>query len=167
MKPHRKANYAFVLVLFCTTALAQPPVDYYVSLAKMRDRLVHVRIHVAGTSAEREVQLPVWNALYQVRDFAQYVRRVTAKDATGRELPVRKLDKTTWRIYHAESGAEIEYDILADQPGPYGSQLNSEHGFFNLAELLMYPTDARDSLMTVTWSRPLSTGNPVRVSMMW
>ncbi|MBZ5646866.1 MAG: PDZ domain-containing protein [Acidobacteriia bacterium] len=152
MKPHRKANYAFVLVLFCTTALAQPPVDYYVSLAKMRDRLVHVRIHVAGTSAEREVQLPVWNALYQVRDFAQYVRRVTAKDATGRELPVRKLDKTTWRIYHAESGAEIEYDILADQPGPYGSQLNSEHGFFNLAELLMYPTDARDSLMTVTFT---------------
>ena len=24
-----------------------------------------------------------------------------------------------------------------------------------------------ESLMTVTWSRPLSTGNPVRVSMMW
>ncbi len=151
MNPLRNARSGIVLLLLCTTALAQPPVDYYLSLAKMQDHLVHVRIHVAGTSAERDVQLPVWNALYQVRDFAQYVRRVTAKDATGRELPVRKLDKTTWRIYQAESGAEIEYDILADQPGPYGSQLNAEHGFFNLAEVLMYPTDARDSLMTVTF----------------
>ena len=134
------------------SACAQSPIDYHVSLAKMRDHLVHVRIHVAGASAERQVQLPVWNALYQVRDFAQYVRRVTAHDATGRELPVRKIDKTTWRIYRAESGAEIEYDILADQPGPYGAQLNPEHAFFNLAQVLMYPTDARDSLMTVTFT---------------
>ena len=27
-------------------------------------------------SAQRELQLPVWNALYQVRDFAQYVNWV-------------------------------------------------------------------------------------------
>ncbi len=153
MKLLRKAVLRFLLLLLLgATAWAQTPIDYHVSLAKMREHLVHVRIHVAGTSAERQVQLPVWNALYQVRDFAQYVRRVTARDATGRALPVRKIDKTTWRIYHAESGAEIEYDILADQPGPYGAQLNTEHAFFNLAQLLMYPTDARDSLMTVTFT---------------
>ena len=153
MKPSSKLVSLFlVLLAFGVPAAAQSPIDYHVSLADLRDRLVHVRIHVAGTSAERQVQLPVWNALYQVRDFAQYVRRVTARDATGRQLPVRKMDKTTWRIYHAESGAEIEYDILADQPGPYGSQLTPEHAFFNLAQLLMYPTDARDSLMTLTFS---------------
>jgi predicted metalloprotease with PDZ domain len=141
-----------MLLVLGASASAQSAIDYHISLARMREHLVHVRIHVAGTSAERQVQLPVWNALYQVRDFAQYVRRVTAKDATGRSLPVRKIDKTTWRIYRAESGAEIEYDILADQPGPYGAQLNAEHAFLNLAELLMYPTDARDSLMTVTFT---------------
>ncbi len=152
MKPLSRTVLLFILLaLFAVSAAAQSPIDYHVSLAKRSEHLVHVRIHVAGTSAEREVQLPVWNALYQVRDFAQYVRRVTARDATGRSLPVRKIDKTSWRIYQAESGADIEYDILTDQPGPYGAQLNTEHAFFNLAELLMYPTDARDSLMTVTF----------------
>ncbi len=172
----RRLVTAFLLLVCCAPAVAQqPPVDYYVSLAKMRDRLVHVRIHVAGTSSERDVQLPVWNALYQVRDFAQYVRRVTAKDASGRALPVRKMDKTTWRIYRAESGAEIEYDILADQPGPYGAQLSSEHAFFNLAEILMYPADSRDALMSVTfldlpadWNvatvlAPLNPGEPPKM----
>jgi len=153
LKRSSKALFLFFLLpALAVAAAAQSPIDYHVSLAKMSEHLVHVRIHVAGTSAERAVQLPVWNALYQVRDFAQYVRRVTARDAAGRELPVRKIDKTTWKVYHAESGAEIEYDILADQPGPYGAQLNTEHAFFNLAEVLMYPTDARDSLMTVSFT---------------
>jgi len=141
----------FVLVRSALAAPA-PPVDYYVSLAKAGEHLVHVRIHLAGTSAQREVQLPAWNALYQIRDFAQNVRRVTAVNGAGESLPVRKIDKTTWRISGAESGAEVEYDILADQPGPYGAQLTTEHAFFNLAQILMYPVDARDSPMTVTFT---------------
>src|SRR5574341_65771 len=134
------------------TAAAVPPVDYTVSLANAREHMLGVRIHVAGTSAERDMQLPVWNALYQVRDFAQNVRSVTATNPAGDALPVRKLDKTTWRISGAESGAEVEYDLLADQPGPYGAQLTTEHAFFNLAQILMYPVDARESPMTVTFT---------------
>ncbi len=140
--------------IFCSTALtwAAPPVDYTISLAQARQHLLQVRIHVAGTSAERDVQLPVWNALYQVRDFAQYVRSVSARNAAGQPLPVRKLDKTTWRISHAESGADIEYQVLANLPGPYGAHANGTHVFLNLALVLMYPVDARESPMTVTFT---------------
>ena len=116
-----------------------------------KQHVVHVRIHLSGTSAERDVQLPAWNALYQIRDFAQNVRSVHAHDAANNELPVRKLDKTTWRISHAESGAEVEYDIYLDQPGPFGAQYNSDHAFLIWRRFLMYPMDARDSQMTVTF----------------
>jgi predicted metalloprotease with PDZ domain len=133
-------------------AAAAPPVDYTISLANAREHLLTVRIHVAGTSAERDMQLPVWNALYQVRDFAQYVRRVTAKNAAGQPLPVRKLDKTTWRVSRAESGADIEYEILAELPGPFGAHANGTHVFLNLAMVLMYPVDSRDAPMTVTFT---------------
>ena len=139
------------LIFVSLAAVAAPPVDYYVTLLNAKQHVVHVRIHLSGTSAERDVQLPAWNALYQIRDFAQNVRSVHARDAGNNELPVRKLDKTTWRISHAESGAEVEYDIYLDQPGPFGAQYNSEHAFFNLAQVLMYPLDARDSQMTVTF----------------
>src|SRR3954467_1786373 len=139
------------LVFASVAALAAPPVDYYVTLVSSQQHLVHVRIHLSGTSAERDVQLPAWNALYQIRDFAQNVRSVHARDAASNELPVRKLDKTTCRISHAESGAEVEHDIYLGQPGPFGAQYNSDHAFLNLAQVLMYPMDARESQMTVTF----------------
>jgi predicted metalloprotease with PDZ domain len=102
-----------------------------------------VKILLSPGASERDVQLPVWNALYQVRDFSQYVNWVKAKTVSGQPIAVRKLDKTTWHLSGTVSGAEIEYEIVADQSGPFGAQLNSQHAFFNLAEILMYPVDGR------------------------
>ena len=70
---------------------------------------------------------------------------------------VRKIDKTTWHLSGIASGAEIEYEILADQSGPFGAQLNSQHAFFNLAEILMYPVDARTSPVEISFT-DLPTG---------
>lgn len=149
----RLRRFSFiVLLLACSAAFAAPPVDYTVSLRDARAHLVHVRMQLAGTSAEREVQMPVWNALYQIRDFAQFIRTVSAHNAQGKRLPIRKVDKTTWRISNAESGAVVDYEIYADNPGPYGAQVSGNHAFFNLAQLLMYPVDSRDSAMTVTFT---------------
>jgi predicted metalloprotease with PDZ domain len=120
-------------------------ITYQVSLAGFQQHLVRVRIKLGGGFAQRDVQLPVWNALYQVRDFSQYVNWVRARNLSGQPLPVSKLDKTTWRIADAAGGAEVEYEIFADQPGPYGAQLNAHHAFFNLAEILMYPVNGRQS----------------------
>ncbi|HSE47588.1 MAG TPA: PDZ domain-containing protein [Terriglobales bacterium] len=150
-----RRQIALTLLLFAAvTAWASPavPVDYTVSLRDARAHLVRVRMQLAGTAAERDIQLPVWNALYQIRDFAQYVRYVRATDAQGRALPVRKLDKTTWRISGAEAGASVEYLVYADVSGPYSMQVNNEHAFFNLAQLLMYPVDAREAAMTVKFT---------------
>jgi predicted metalloprotease with PDZ domain len=91
----------------------------------------------------RQVQLPVWNALYQVRDFSQFVNWVKAIARTGEALAVEKIDKTTWQIDGASSGAIVEYEMVADEGGPYGAQLNARHAFFNLAEILMYPVEGR------------------------
>jgi len=155
----RAARLATILILLCASAgsvaaqaVPSVPVDYFVSLREAGRHLIHVRMQLAGTSRERDVQLPVWNALYQIRDFAQYVRYVHAVDSSGRALIVRKLDKTTWRISGAESGAVVDYLVYADTPGPYGLQANAQHVFMNLAELLMYPVDARESPMTVTFT---------------
>ncbi|MGH9555632.1 MAG: M61 family metallopeptidase, partial [Terriglobales bacterium] len=139
-----------LLALLVLRAQAAPTVDYTLSLAQARHHILKVRVHLTGTSAQRDLRLPVWNALYQVRDFAQYVLRVGAKDATGKALPVRKVDTSTWRISNAESGAEVEYDLLVNQPGPYSAHVNGTHAFLNLALVLMYPVDARDAAMTVT-----------------
>ena len=55
------------------------------------------------------------------------------------------VNRSRWRIRDAAGGAKVEYEILTDEPGPYGAQLNANHGFFNLAEILMYPLDGRSA----------------------
>lgn len=153
------------LVLICFAALAampargqnsQPsshaPVRYIVSLANRTEHLVEVRILLGPGASERDLQLPVWNALYQVRDFSQYVNWVRARTGGGQALAMSKTDKTTWHLSGAAKGAEIDYEILADQSGPFGAQLNPQHAFFNLAEILMYPVEGRDSPVEVSFT---------------
>jgi predicted metalloprotease with PDZ domain len=126
-----------------------PPVRYVISLADASQHLVKVKLLLAPGAGERDLQLPVWNALYQIRDFAQYVNWVRGRDNVGHPLVISKADKSRWQLSGAEGGAEIEYEIFADQSGPFGAQLNAHHAFFNLAEILMYPVDARASPMQV------------------
>lgn len=119
------------------------PVYYTVSLLHPEQHLLHVNIQIPPGGEVRELQLPVWNALYQVRDFSQYVNWVRARTPSGRVLEVRKVDKSRWQVLRAEGGAFVEYEIFADARGPFGAQLNSHHAFLNLAEVLMYPVDLR------------------------
>src|ERR1700730_9053847 len=108
-------------------------VAYTVSLSSPERHRVEVQIILPAGAAQRELQLPVWNALYQIRDFAQYVNWVRGKDRSGHSLAVRELDKSRWQIQGAEDGAIVEYEIYVDSPGPFGAQLNLHHAFFNLA----------------------------------
>jgi len=151
----RPARQIAFLTLLCCLALAlsHAATNYTISLANPEQHLLEVQIILPEGSARRELQLPVWNALYQVRDFAQYVNWVRAKDRAGRALAVRELDKSRWQIAGAEAGAVVEYQIFADSPGPFGAQFNSHHAFFNLAQVLMYPVDARNAPMVVRFNQ--------------
>ena len=144
----------FALPALSSMSLAQsaPRVAYTVSLASPEQHLVEVQIILPAGAAQRELQLPVWNALYQVRDFAQYVNWARAKNRSGNPLPLRELNKSCWQVQGAQDGAIVEYQIYVDSPGPFGAQLNSHHAFFNLAQLLMYPVDARSAPMNVRFS---------------
>jgi predicted metalloprotease with PDZ domain len=147
------------LLLSLALARSNAATNYAISLANPEQHLVEVQITLPEGSSQRELQLPVWNAIYQVRDFAQYINWVRAKepakgnDHAGRALPVRALDKSRWLIIGAESGAVVDYQISVDSPGPFGAQFNSHHAFFNLAQVLMYPTDARNAPMAVRFSQ--------------
>jgi len=135
-------------------SIAQSPasVAYEVSLSSPEQHLVEVQIFLPAGAAQRELQLPVWNALYQVRDFSQFVNWVRAKDRSGHPLSVRELDKSRWQISGVEGGAIVEYQIYVDSPGPFNAQLNTHHAFFNLAQILMYPVDARSAPLNLRFS---------------
>jgi predicted metalloprotease with PDZ domain len=142
-----------ILVLWVTLAHSSATTSYTISLANPEQHLVEVQIVLPEGLAQRQLQFPVWNALYQVRDFAQYVNWVRAKDRAGHPLGLRELNQSRWQISGAEAGAVVEYQIYVDSFGPFGAQLSSHHAFFNLAQLLMYPVDARNEPMAVRFDR--------------
>jgi predicted metalloprotease with PDZ domain len=143
----------WVLLLGIAASSSYATTNYTITLANPDRHLVDVQILLTDGLAQRELQLPVWNALYQVRDFAQYVNWVRAKDRSGRALALRKLDNSRWQISGAQSGAVIEYQMFVDSPGPFGAEFNSHHAFFNLAQVLMFPADERKDATVVRFNQ--------------
>jgi predicted metalloprotease with PDZ domain len=141
-----------LLLLSSATLFAADAVRYTISLAHPEQHLVHVNMQLPAGAAERDLQMPVWNALYQVRDFSQYVNWVKASDPAGHPLTITNEDKSLWRITGAANGATVEYETFADSAGPYNAQLNDEHAFFNFAEILIYAVDQRSAPTTVSFT---------------
>ena len=107
-----------------------------------------------------EFQLPVWNALYEVRDFAVNINHVKVYEGVPewlcdhcdtRDGRAEKSDKTSWKL--STSGEHpcvtFSYDIMTNEPGPFGSSLDLQHGFFNWAEVLVYRPDQRNAPVSV------------------
>jgi predicted metalloprotease with PDZ domain len=129
-------------------------VAYGVSFKRAAEHIVHVDAVTHQPVAE--FQLPVWNALYQVRDFASNVNRVKVFEGVPEWMCDRcdtqdgraaKRDKTTWAL--STSGdhpcVTFSYDIIANDVGPFGSSLDSQFGFFNWAQVLVYRPDQRNA----------------------
>jgi len=133
-------------------AQSSSPLIYTVSLAHPGNHLVHVIMQLGPGTSERELQLPVWTSLYQVRDFSQNIDWVKAANLSGQALPLRKVDKSRWKVSGATNGAAISYEIFSDQGTPYDTQLNDHHAFFHWAEILMYSVSERNSPLQVKFA---------------
>lgn len=122
---------------------------YSILLAEPARQLLRVNMAVSPTSPDLKIQLPVWNATYQVRDFAEHINWLRASDANGKRVETRKIDKTTWS---APNATTIEYEIAAVDEGPFGNQFDENHAFLNLAQMLVYPVGANNQLVTVKFN---------------
>jgi len=125
-------------------------IRYAVSLAHPERHLFHVTVEVPDVKDHLDLQMAAWDALYQIRDFSSHVQRVTAA-ADGQPARIEKLDKLTWRV-QAAGNVKITYETFWDDPGPFSSQLNSEHAFVNPAIILLYVPDRRHESVVLTIS---------------
>ena len=134
-------------------AAAQMPkaagVAYSIDTRDAAHHRLHVTIQLPEGPDQRELQMPVWNALYYVRDFSQYVLNLTATDRQKHPLPLRAITSSRWRLAGAAQGATIEYDFIAELPPPFGTVADAHHVFINPAEVLMYSDDTRNRALTV------------------
>jgi predicted metalloprotease with PDZ domain len=131
--------------LFVALFLARPAhatIDYTVSIAHPERHVISVTMRVPNAHDPLTLQMPAWNALYQIRDFSSHMMQVSARDAENHALPLVKLDKQTWQV-SASGTVTISYPIYWDEAGPFATQLNTDHAFLNLAMVLLYVPDRR------------------------
>lgn len=124
-------------------AFATDPVRYTLSLKDAGRHVIQITLELPPGAPTRELQLPVWNALYQVRDFSQYMSWIRVEDVAG-SSSISQINASRWRVNGAQKGARVIYEMVCDLPGPFGMQLNQQHAFFNLAEILLYQDGARN-----------------------
>jgi predicted metalloprotease with PDZ domain len=141
--------FPILCLAFCSSLRAT--IRYEVSLAHPEQHLFHITMIIPDVEGEVLVQIPAWNALYQIRDFSAHIQRVEAFElgaASGSEprqenpAAIEKIDKQTWRI-HAHGTVKVRYATYWDEPGPFATQLNQEHAFINPAMILMYVPERR------------------------
>ena len=130
--------------------LSPTPTEYFVSLADRAAHVAHVSIRIHEGYRKFTLYMPVWNALYQVRNFAANVENVQAQDASGAPAEVRNTRLSEWQIVAASPGCiVVKYDIHLDSSGPFGSTLSADHGFFNWAMVLMYAPSVRNQPLSL------------------
>jgi predicted metalloprotease with PDZ domain len=130
-----------LLFILTFSASSKATIQYVVSLDHPEQHLFHVTMTIPEVNGEVTVQMPAWNALYQIRDFSNHVRQVEAF-AGATMAPVEKRDKQTWRIT-GKGTITVSYAIFWDEAGPFASQLNAEHAFINPAMVFLYVPDRR------------------------
>jgi predicted metalloprotease with PDZ domain len=151
VKQLRSGRFARLAVLCAAAALfssairgdeAKNAIHYEFSLDHPETHLFHVAMIVPGVSGELIMQLPAWNALYQIRDFSNHVQHLDAHVESA-QVPVEKLDKQTWKIV-ASGTVRVDYATYWDEPGPFATQLNAEYSFVNPAMVFPYVQGRRN-----------------------
>jgi predicted metalloprotease with PDZ domain len=140
-----------LFILFLPATTVQATIRYTVSLAQPDAHLFHVTMVIPAVHNEVSVQLPAWNATYQIRDFASRVEDVRATDGASQTVVFRKLDTNTWEAAAAGT-VSVTYAVYWDEPGPFAAQLNFHHAFLNLAMILFYVPDRRQEDVRVNFA---------------
>jgi len=136
---------AALLLLFPLLAAAQAPVEisFIVAMSKPHTHLFDITVAIkrdASGPQDEQLVMPVWTpGSYLVREFERNVQDFAAHDATDQPLKWEKTNKNTWRIKtNGASEWYATYRVYANELSVRTSELNSEHAFWNNANLLMY-----------------------------
>jgi predicted metalloprotease with PDZ domain len=131
--------------------LSPAHVHYRIAVERRAEHTLHVSVSLDPGHEQARFRLPSWYALYQIRNFSQFLRIPKAIAADGSELPLHSVDKATWATSKGRRAATFEYDLVCNLPGPYGLEVNSDRITVNPALALVYFPDAQAEPLDVTF----------------
>jgi predicted metalloprotease with PDZ domain len=131
-------------------------VDYRIGLEERNAHLVNVEARFAVAGGEVDLKLAVWTpGSYLVREFERHVQDVACSTPDGGSLPVRKVDKSTWRVTAGEAKSlVVRYRVYANDLTVRSAHLDDTHAFLNGACIFLYVDALSKSEARVTVDPP-------------
>src|ERR1051325_9621843 len=137
------AALLFVLPIFAAAQAPAADISFPIAMPRPHTHLFEVDVAIkraANGPQEESLVMPVWTpGSYLIREFERNVQDFAAADAAGQLLKWEKTNKDTWRV--VTNGARewhATYRVYANELSVRTSELNSDHAFWNNANLLMY-----------------------------
>jgi predicted metalloprotease with PDZ domain len=168
------ASLTVLLFAFASLAAAQTSaadIAFTVAMTRPHTHMFEIDVAIkrgptATAPAQESLVMPVWTpGSYLVREFERHVEDFNALDGGGQTLKWEKINKNTWRVM--TNGARewhATYRVYANELSVRTSELNSNHAFWNNANLLMYPEGFLKSPATIRVVAPdvwkVATGLP-------
>ena len=135
------------------TQTSTPDIAYTVSMSKPATHLLEVEMRLKWNQMpdQAELKMPVWTpGSYLVREYARHVQDFAVKDASGKALGWRKINKNTWQVDSKGAGELVAtYRVYSNELTVRTNELNDEHGFWNNGALLMFPKGQLAAASTV------------------
>lgn len=127
---------------------------YRVRLADLDRHHFAVDCRIENPASEQRFSLPSWiPGSYLLREFARHVVDVAAESG-GRQLPVEKLDHSTWCCSGAAGDLTIRIRVLAHDESVRGAYLDRRRGYFNGPCVFVLPEGRETDNVQVTIERP-------------
>src|SRR5712671_838151 len=103
-----------------------------------------------------DVRLPVWTpGSYLIREHQRHVDGFSASDDSGRELPVEKIDKQTWRVRsEGVRRVRVSYRLGCFELTVRTNHVDPTHAFLNPAAACAYVVGQEDQPCTVRTELP-------------
>src|SRR5687767_14357695 len=163
-----------ILFLFGVSVFGQngfTNIAFTISMPRPHTHLFEIDVSIkreglVAVPAEELLVMPVWTpGSYLVREFERHVQDFEAKDEAGKPLKWEKINKNTWRVEtNGSRNWHATYKVYANELSVRTSELNSSHGYWNNANLLMYLEGFLTSPSTVRVVAPdvwkVATGLP-------
>lgn len=141
-------------------------ISFDVSFIEPQAHYAEVKMTVKGIEREYiDIKMPVWTpGSYLVREYSKNVESVSAVDAEGKNIDVKKISKNTWRVFSKKKKEiQFSYRLYGFEVSVRTNYIDDAHAFLSPAATFMYVDGYLNHPSTVTihphknWSK-VSTG---------
>lgn len=146
-------KFSFLLLSFLISISAWARYNYTLQWDKPNTHTYRITLETEPqTDDYTDVQAALWRpGRYITQDFAAAIWDVSAKDAAGNSLKIQKINKNTWRVFHAKtSKISVKYAYYAENDDAGSSYYVEGQVYFNPSNCFMYVPNRWDEPVNLT-----------------